>query len=440
MKELPRGWVQVRLDEIADVRLGRQRSPKNHFGPRMRPYLRAANVTWDGLDLRDVKEMSFAEEESTVYELHPGDVLVAEASGSPDEVGKAALWRDEIDGCCFQNTLIRVRSRGVLPEYLRYFLLGEARSGRIGRASPGVGIHHIGAARLAAWPVFVPPLGEQRQVVAAIEEHLSRLDAAERSLRRARDNLDRLRERALGEVLQGKWPVSALGALAQVITKGTTPTSIGFGFSEDGILFVKAESIVNGLIDPARCAHVSEEADQALSRSRLAEDDVLITIAGTLGRVGRVRAVDLPANTNQAVSLARLRDRSLARYLVTWLHGPVAQRYLKTAGRGVGLLNLNLKQIAETPVLLPPAAEQQRIVAEFERQVTLIQALRDSIANAQRRSAALRAAILARAFRGELVPQDPDDEPASALLERIAAERAAAPKPARRRRATMRPR
>ncbi len=59
MTELPTGWAVARLDELAEVRLGRQRSPKNHSGSRMRPYLRAANVTWSGLDLNDVKEMNF---------------------------------------------------------------------------------------------------------------------------------------------------------------------------------------------------------------------------------------------------------------------------------------------------------------------------------------------------------------------------------------------
>ena len=136
MNELPPSWVMPRLDEVADIRLGRQRSPKNHTGSRMRPYLRAANVTWGGFDLSDVKEMNFTEPESETYELRPGDVLVAEASGSASEVGKPAIWRGEIEGCCFQNTLIRVRTREASPEYLRYFLLFEARSGRIGSASP----------------------------------------------------------------------------------------------------------------------------------------------------------------------------------------------------------------------------------------------------------------------------------------------------------------
>jgi type I restriction enzyme, S subunit len=157
----------------------------------MRPYLRAANVTWSGIDLTDVKEMNFSEKESGVYELLDGDVLVAEASGSPSEVGKPALWRAELEGCCFQNTLIRVRSRGPLPEYLRYFLLGEARSGRIGDAAPGVGIHHIGAFRLSAWQVAVPPLNEQRRIVEAIEEQFSRLDALETTIERLVGNFER---------------------------------------------------------------------------------------------------------------------------------------------------------------------------------------------------------------------------------------------------------
>ena len=88
-------------------------------------------------------------------------------------------------------------------------------------------------------------------------------------------------------------------------------------------------------------------------------------------------------------------------------------------------------RVAELQIPLPSLDEQRSIVAEIERQLSLIDALRAAVESAQKRSAGLRRAILERAFRGELVPQDPDDEPATALLERIRAERAAAP-PARR--------
>jgi hypothetical protein len=68
--------TKVRLADVCDLRLGRQRSPKNHSGPNMVPYLRAANVTWDGLDLSDVKQMNFTVAEVSIYRLKPGDVLV----------------------------------------------------------------------------------------------------------------------------------------------------------------------------------------------------------------------------------------------------------------------------------------------------------------------------------------------------------------------------
>src|SRR5688500_18949689 len=103
---IPKSWVPTRLASIADVRLGRQRSPARAKGPHMRPYMRAANVTWHGIDVTDVKEMDFTPSEYETYGLRRDDILLGEASGSPDEVGKAAIWRDEFPGACFQNTLI----------------------------------------------------------------------------------------------------------------------------------------------------------------------------------------------------------------------------------------------------------------------------------------------------------------------------------------------
>src|SRR5690242_19856876 len=100
-RTLPPGWVHASLQDVADVRLGRQRSPKNHSGPNMRPYLLAANVAWSGLSLNDVKEMNFSREEAERYQLREGDVLVSEASGSIGEVGKPAVWRGQIADCCF---------------------------------------------------------------------------------------------------------------------------------------------------------------------------------------------------------------------------------------------------------------------------------------------------------------------------------------------------
>jgi type I restriction enzyme, S subunit len=104
---LPTGWELRRIDELGAVQLGRQRSPGKRSDKFPTKYLRAANVTWNGLALDDVLDMDFTPTERETFRLRGGDILLSEASGSASEVGKPALWNDELELCCFQNTLIR---------------------------------------------------------------------------------------------------------------------------------------------------------------------------------------------------------------------------------------------------------------------------------------------------------------------------------------------
>ena len=204
LPELPEGWVWAMLGLMGEVRLGRQRSPKRATGPDMRPYLRAANVTWDGLNLSDIKEMDFSPREYETYRLRSGDILLAEASGSADEVGKPAVWSGEIYGCCFQNTLIRVRVCPEVVPYLYCHLLSDARSGALGRAARGVGIHHLGAQRAASWMVALPPLAEQHRIVAEVERRLSVIQQAEAAVEANLTRAERLRQSILKQAFSGK--------------------------------------------------------------------------------------------------------------------------------------------------------------------------------------------------------------------------------------------
>lgn len=438
MTKPPHGWIEMRLDEVADVRLGRQRSPKNHSGPRMRPYLRAANVTWSGLDLSDVKEMNFTEGESTVYELQPGDVVVAEASGSADEVGKPALWRGEIPGCCFQNTLVRARTLGPVPEYLKYFLLAEALAGRIGRASPGVGIHHIGASRLSAWPTPVPPLAEQRRIVAAIEEQLSRLDAARAQLESSVRRFRALRRAALGHTFGRDSKVAVpLGDVLSVNIGGVWGEAPGVA-SVDVAVFRVTEFKTFGRLDPASAATRSVTEAQLAPRKLQSRDILLEKSGGSTDRpVGRVAWVPEhkgPAVCANFVQLLRV-DPALAvpRYVFYWLmrqhESGVAERYQRAT---TNIRNLKTQDYLQEPIPIVSIEEQEKRARQLDIAFEAVSRLEATAKHASVRTESLRRAILACAFRGELVTQDPDDEPASVLLERIAAERAAAPSRPRR--------
>ena len=171
-----------RLSDIAEVKLGRQRSPKNHVGTDMAPYLRAANVDWNRLRLEDVKSMNFTASERETFLLRDGDILLTEASGSPGEVGKSVVYRGEPEGVCFQNTLLRVRCHGADPDYVQRYLLAEAHAGAFVAESRGVGIHHLGRTRLSSWQVTVPGLDVQRSVVAEADDLLGAIDRLESAM------------------------------------------------------------------------------------------------------------------------------------------------------------------------------------------------------------------------------------------------------------------
>ena len=193
------------LETVAEVQLGRQRSPQHHNGDRMRPYLRAANVKWHGLDLTDVASMNFSDKEMETYRLVSGDILVNEASGSASEVGKPVVFRGEIADCGFQNHLIRVRPRNrVTTEFLYYFLMGNALSGVYVAESQGIGINHLGKAKLAKWELTLPSLDAQAELVGLIEATLAALGGLEKHISEARRYSASLRRSLLQAAFSGQ--------------------------------------------------------------------------------------------------------------------------------------------------------------------------------------------------------------------------------------------
>ena len=204
LPELPEGWCWTTAAGVGDIQLGRQRSPRNRSAEYATKYVRAANLTWKGLDLNDVLEMDFKPHELPTYQLTVGDILLSEASGSADQVGKPAVWRGQIATCCFQNTVIRCRPRGMPPDYLYALFLHYALNGRFAARSRGVGIHHLGAEGLATTPVPLPPLAEQERIVAEVERRLSVVEELEATVEAGLRRAARLRQAILKRAFEGK--------------------------------------------------------------------------------------------------------------------------------------------------------------------------------------------------------------------------------------------
>ena len=234
--DVPSTWRWCSIDEAGDVQLGQQRAPQHHAGAYMRPYLRVANVLDDELDLSDVKWMNFEPGELKKFELRTGDVLLNEGQ-SPDKLGRSAIYRGEIGGCCIQKTLLRFRAYdGVLPKFAQIVFRHYMYSGRFRRiARITTNIGHITRVRFAAMEFPLPPEKEQTEIV-------DRVQAAEANLRHlARDMspsaAEALRQSIISAAFSGKLvsqdpsdePASALVARLRGDRSGTRTLVLGRG-------------------------------------------------------------------------------------------------------------------------------------------------------------------------------------------------------------------
>lgn len=167
-----------------------------------------------------------------------------------------------------------------------------------------------------------------------------------------------------------------LGDLTELITKGTTPTTLGFEFVNKGINFIKIENITEtGKFLKDKMLHITEECDKKLKRSRLKENDVLFSIAGAIGRTAIVTKEILPANTNQALAIIRLKENSGLNvdFLNEMLHTELITRQVYHNANGATQINLSLTDISEFRIIVPSLSKQ----IEFSNFIKKINIVKD---------------------------------------------------------------
>lgn len=160
----------------------------------------------------------------------------------------------------------------------------------------------------------------------------------------------------------GEWEYYKLGELTTLITKGTTPTSLGGKFENSGINFIKIESLSSDgkfLLD--KFAYIDEVTHNKLARSQLENEDILFSIAGALGRVAIISNDYLPANTNQALAIIRLRNKNIIRYIYYFLNSDYVKKIIETESVQLAQANFSLGQLSDLDIVLPCIEEQTKI-------------------------------------------------------------------------------
>ncbi len=207
----------------------------------------------------------------------------------------------------------------------------------------------------------------------------------------------------LGEVPE-HWSVKRIKDLSYLISKGTTPSTIGGDFVTEGIRFLKGENIGKSMwIKKFPEFYITKDIDAVICRSRLKEHDVLVMIAGATTGVTSIVTKDiLPANTNQAVSFIRPKKEEYSKLLVRWISTEFAQRIIWMGAVQAAQPNLSMEDLGNIPIAVPPLDELNEIIVKIEDRLMVFEDLIEKANYAITLSQERRTALISAAVTGKI--------------------------------------
>lgn len=481
MSELPKGWVIACISDVADMNpkqtfddhLVAGFVPMSHAPTNFRDKLRFDNRNWG-----DIKK--------AYTNFKDGDVIFAKVTPC-FENGKAAFVEGLPNGIGAGSSeffVLRPCSEEISAKYLLALVksrefMREGASNMTG----AVGLRRVPKHFVENYPVLVPPAAEQIRIAQKLDGLLAQVDTIKARINSLPGMLKRFHQSVLVAAISGQlthdwrsknmptesgrdvisndktaklalldkapelkkkksstqskideeyifdipaeWAFTTWGEISEWITYGFTRP---MPKSEFGMKLLTAKDVQRFEIDVIGCGLTTNEAFEALSdKDKPIRGDLLITKDGSIGRAALVQT-DEDFCINQSVAVCWLRSTFMnKRYLELLANSDFTQRFVKDKAQGMAIQHLSIIDFAKCPVPVPSISEQNEIVRRVEQLFAFADQLEAKIASAKSRIDHLTQSILAKAFRGELVLQDPNDEPASVLLERIKAERAAAP-------------
>jgi type I restriction enzyme, S subunit len=442
--DLPAGWTAERLENLVSPRKGKKPTfLSDHPVDGFVPYLDIHAV-----EKKEIRQFADIESSRIAYK---NDVLVVWDGARSGWVGTGIAG-------AIGSTMMALTPHDVEAKYLRFFLATQFET--INRSTRGTGIPHVDPE--VFWNLNVPlaPSKEQRRIVAKLEKLLDKVDSCQKRLAKIPILLKRFRESVLAAACSGRltedwreenrsagslrvedvsrslsderdfpneWCTTNLGILAKLVTSG----SRGWAkyYAESGSIFIRAQNINSDILDLDQPAYVQLPESCEGLRTKVQLHDILITITGAnVTKSALVQTHIEDAYVSQHVALLRLKDVRVSEFVFLSLLSPMhGRQQLRSLAYGQGKPGLNLDNIRSVVLALPPVSEQNEIVRLVKQLFALADQIEARYEKGKEYVDDLKQSILAKAFRGELVPQDPNDEPATALLERIREARATQP-------------
>lgn len=435
MSELPAGWSLFSLKDLGGLSGGKTPSKANPS------FWSSQDIPW--VSPKDMKKNLLEDTEDRISQsavkdagmtLYPaGSILMVTRSGILQHTFPVALAGNELT--VNQDIKVLRPVEGITPQFAFYLLKSFGGEILSACSKDGTTVQSIDSEKLEAFPLPLPPAAEQTHIAAKLDELLAQVDTLKARIDGIPTLLKRFRQSVLAAAVSGRlteewrvmqsnggpqcgglelppgWSEVSLGSYVINYDSDRKPISAKERESRKGNYpyFGATGQIdkINGFTHDGEFVLVGEDGANLLTRVK----PIAFLAQGQIWVNNHAHVLASPTGNSNSY---------LAIYLNTlditpWVTGSAQPK-------------LNQKNLNEIPIRIPPPSEQTEIVRRVEQLFAFADQLEARVKAAQARIDRLTQSILAKAFRGELVPQDPNDEPASVLLERIKAQRAAEPK------------
>jgi type I restriction enzyme, S subunit len=383
-------WKTTKLGELLEVQNGYAFNSKKFNSQDGMPLIRIRDLK-NGL----ITKTYFTGEYEKKYIVHSGDFLI----GMDGEFycyqwkGKDALLNQRV--CRLQNF-----SQKLNPKFLHYVINKQLKL--IEDKTGFTTVKHLSSNTIKEIQISIPTIQEQERIVAKLDTIFVEIDKQIIAANYKKNEVDKLKKNIFAKKFKLNSNIVKLGDLCEVITKGTTPTSLGFKFIDKGINFIKIQSINNnGDFIKDKFAYINKDCNEKLNRSKLQVDDILFSIAGAIGRTAIVTEEILPANTNQALAILRLKKdiKINKKFLLYSLNSDGIIKQSDAFKGGTAQQNLSLSQLKSYNIPLPSLLDQKDIVTILDLISTRIHELKNCIQAQIRNYQTLYNAILRKELR-----------------------------------------
>jgi type I restriction enzyme S subunit len=381
---IPEDWNVSTVGHEFNIKLGKMLDAEKNVGVP-KPFLGNSSVQWGHIDVSDLGEIRLSPTDLQRFRLKGGDLLVCEGG----DVGRAAIWRHQLDECYYQKALHRLRpKRGYSIELMRNLLERMSASGFLQNYVTQTSIAHLPKDKFETVPIPVPSTKAEQ---SAIAEALSDADALIESLAQLLAKKRDLKQGAMQELLTGKrrhcgfdgkklgckqtelglipadWHVRPISDLRPFVTSG----SRGWAkyYAENGAPFIRITNLsrtnIYPNLDDLRFVKV-DASDSEGVRTQLEVGDVLISITADIGIVGYVSsAVPTPAYINQHIALVRFDAKRVdSRFISYFLSSSAPQKLFKAMADSGAKAGMNLTTVQQIQVALPDSLAEQNAIAD----------------------------------------------------------------------------